>query len=242
MRAILSAAVLLVGFNLRAEEIAAYLEPGRVIKISSPESGVVTQVGVKEGQSIKAGDLIVKLDTRVLEQEAAIAEEQAQVLERRLEKLRKLVASKFASQEELARTQSELNITRLRKKRTESQMERLTLRSPMDGAVTEVRYDVAESVPGPNEHVATVVQIEPLTAQFNVPVDRASKLHTGDRVNISIPDRNLTLPGEVIFISPVATAVVDTVRIKVTLPEATGAQVSAGTKCLLTFDVADSTR
>ena len=240
MRFLLPAVFLVAVVTLRAEEIAAYLEPGRVIKISSPESGVVTQVGVKEGQSIKAGDLIVKLDTRVLEQEAAIAEEQARVLERRLSKLKKLVASKFASQEELARTESELNITRLRKKRTESQMERLTLRSPIDGAVTEVRYDVAESVPGPNEHVATVVQIEPLSAQFNVPVDLASKLRTGQVVNVAIPDRNLTLPGEVVFISPVATAVVNTVRIKVSLNEV--AEVSAGTKCLLTFDQANLTR
>ena len=71
---------------------------------------------------------------------AAQAEEQAKVLVRRLGKLKKLFARRYASEDEVARTESELEITRLRRKRAEAQMERLTLRSPIAGVVTEVRY------------------------------------------------------------------------------------------------------
>ena len=88
----------------------------------------------------------------------------------------------------MARTASELEITRLRKKRSEAEMERLTLRSPIDGVVTEVRYDEAESVPGPNEHVTTVVQLEPMSDQFNIPVKEAAALKEGDAVTVEIPE------------------------------------------------------
>ena len=130
------AAALIFGLAVLAraqEENAGFLEPGRVIKVSAPEAGLILEVLVTEGQKVEAGEALVRLDTRVLEQEAAIAEEQAKVLVRRLEKLRKLLARRYASEDEVARTESELEITRLRKKRAEAQMERLTLRSPIAG-------------------------------------------------------------------------------------------------------------
>ena len=230
------AAALIFGLAVLAraqEENAGFLEPGRVIKVSAPEAGLVLEVLVTEGQKVEAGEALVRLDTRVLEQEAAIAEEQAKVLVRRLAKLKKLLARRYASEDEVARTESELEITRLRKKRAEAQMERLTLRSPIAGVVTEVRYEQAESVPGPNEHVVTVVQLEPMTVEFNVPVQLASKLSEGRRVEVSFPDLGLTLPGEVRFVSPVATAVVNTVRVTVMVPDAARQGVPSGSKCVL---------
>ncbi len=94
------AAALVFGLAVLAraqEENAGFLEPGRVIKVSAPEAGLVLEVLVTEGQKVKAGEALVRLDTRVLEQEAAIAEEQAKVLVRRLEKLKKLLARRYAS-------------------------------------------------------------------------------------------------------------------------------------------------
>jgi membrane fusion protein, multidrug efflux system len=233
------AAMLVLGLAVAAraqEESSGYIQPARVIKVSAPEPGVVLKVLVAEGQKVKAGESLVRLDTRVLEQEAAIAEEQAKVLIRRLEKLKKLLALRYASQDEVARMESELEITRLRKKRAEAQMERLTLRSPIDGIVTEVRYDEAESVPGPNEHVVTVVQLEPMTVEFNMPVAQATKLREGSAVSVNFPDLNVSLPGKVRFVSPVATAVVNTVRVTVVVPDAARKGIPSGSKCILAND------
>jgi len=214
-----------------AEEAAGYLEPGRSIKISSAEPGVLQEVRVTEGQEVRAGDILARLDTRVLELEAKIAEEEYTMLSRRLERLRELIAKKFASEDELIRAESDLKITRLRKERTEAQIERLTLRSPIDGVVTELRVDVAESVPGANSHVATVVQLKPMRVQLNLPVTEALRLSKGQEVTVHFPDFQETRPGVVDFISPVSTAVVNTVRVKVILPDP--GMLPAGTKCHL---------
>jgi len=220
--------------NARAEEAAtAYLEPGRVIKVSAPETGLVLEVLVDEGDKVSSGEELVRLDTRVVEQEAAIASAQAKVLERRLEKLQKLFKKKFASEDEVARAESELEITRLRQKRAEAQMERLTLRTPIDGVVTEVRYDEAESVPGANEHVATVVQLEPMFAQFNLPVAAAAALKEDQRVQLEVAGSETMLEGEVAFISPVAAAVVNTVRVKILVPDAVEKGIPSGSEVRL---------
>lgn len=216
----------------QAEEISGYLEPGRSIRISSAEPGVVQEVLVKEGQRVHQGDILVRLDTRVLEQESKIAAEEYLMLERRLEKLRKLIPQKFASEDELLRAESDLKITGLRRERAEAQIERLTLRSPIDGVVTELRFDVAESVPGANSHVATVVQLDPMRVQFTLPVPDAARLRSGQQVELEFPDAKQTRTGTVDFISPVSTAVVNTVRVRIILPEP-GAALPAGSKCNL---------
>lgn len=214
------------------DEIVGYLEPGRSIKISSAEPGIVQQVFVKEGQYVRKGDMLVRLDTRVLEQEVKIAAEEQEMLSRRLEKLRKLIAKKFASEDELNRAESDLKIRELQRQRTEAQIERLTLRSPMDGVITELRFDVAESVPGANSHVVTVVQLDPMRVQFTMPVTEASLLKTGQDIELFFPESGQKRAGKVDFISPVSTAVVNTVRVKVVVPEP-GHDLPAGSKCSL---------
>jgi len=214
------------------DEIVGYLEPGRSIKISSAEPGIVQQVFVKEGQLVKKGDILVRLDTRVLEQEVKIAKEEVQMLSLRLDKLRKLIAKKFASEDELNRAESDLKVRELQGQRTEAQIERLILRSPMDGVITELRFDEAESVPGANSHVATVVQLDPMRVQFTMPVGEASQLKAGQEIDLLFPDSGQKRIGKVDFISPVSTAVVNTVRVKVTVPEP-GQDLPAGSKCTI---------
>jgi len=217
---------------LHAAGEEGYLEPARNIQISSPEAGVIAEVLVKEGQQVKKGDILVKLDGTVIEHEAAMAEEEAAMLQRRLTKLEELLPQRYASPDEVAATSSQLKITRLRRDRALALVERLTLRSPIDGVVTEVRFDEAESVPGANEHVATVVQLAPMQVQFNIPIAAAAKLEIGQSVEIELPEVDRIINGTIDFISPVSTAVVNTTRVKVVLPEAAN-DFPAGTKALL---------
>lgn len=202
-----------------ADGMTGYLEPGRTIKISSAEPGVVQKVLVKEGQKVGPGDILVQLDARVLEMEVRIAAEEYEVLARRLKKLRDLLPKKFASEDEVLRAESDLRITELRKERTRAQIERLTLRSPIEGVVTELRYDLAEGVPGANSHIATVVQLDPMKVQFTLPIAQAARLQPQQEVEIAFDDFSQRRKGIVEFISPVSTAVVNTMRVRVTIPQ-----------------------
>lgn len=202
----------------RCEEFISYLEPSRNIDISAPEPGVITEVLVKEGQGVKAGDVLVKLDARVIEQEAEIARQELKYKKRRIDQLKGLLDKNFASIQEIERAESDVEITALRVRRAEALIERLTLASPIDGVVTELRYDVSESVPGANSHVATVVQLDPLRVQFNFPVAEARKLKEGDKVVVGFPETGATAEAVVDFVSPVSTTVVNTVRVTMSIP------------------------
>lgn len=230
-----SIAILVLVSNLvlgSVVEHVGYLEPGRSIKISAPEPSVIQEVFVTEGQVVEAGQVIAQLDVRILEIEARIARAELAMLSERLDKLGKLLPQRFASEDELLRAENEFTIASLKVERIEAQIERLTLRSPIDGVVTEIRFDVAESVPGPSSHVATVVQLDPMRVQFSLPLVEVATLVQGAHVDVYFPDVDESRPGIVEFISPVSTAVVNTVRVVVSIPKP--GTLPAGIRTVLT--------
>jgi len=229
--ALLALAFLVGTSRLKAQDFTSYTEPSRNIDISAPEPGVVEQVVAKEGQLVKVGDILVKLDARVIEREADIAMEELKFKKNRLAKLRELQSKKFASRHEVDSAENDVKITELKLLRAEAVIARLTLRSPIDGIVTEMRYDVSESVPGANSHVATVVQLSPMRVQFNLPTAEARKLKVGDTVTLGFPETAATRAATVEFVSPVSTAVVNTVRVTLIISEE-GAHLTAGMKCV----------
>jgi len=214
-----------------------YLEPGRTIRVSSAEPGIVKEVLVKEGAQVKKNDVLVRLDTSVLELEVKIVAEEYAMMKRRLEKLHEIQSQRFASEDEILRAESDLLITGLRKERIEAQIERLTLRSPIDGVVTELRFDEAEGVGASNSHVATVVQLQPMEVQFNLPLEEARHLTPGAELLLEFPDYGETRTGVVDYISPVSTAVVNTIRTRLTIPDP--GKLPAGIKCLLHAQTSD---
>lgn len=225
------AACLLMADAARAEEYTSYTEPNRSIEISAAESGIIQEVFVKEGQTVKAGEVLARLDMRGIQQQVDIAREETDSKKKRLDKLKELHTSKFASQEEVEHAQSDAIISDLKLKLAEELVERRTLRSPIDGIVTEMRFDVSESVGGANSHVATVVQVSPLRVQFNLKASDARKHKPGDELPLFFPDIKTTGQGKLEFISPVTTAVVNTVRVTLVIPVAKPG-LTAGMQCI----------
>ncbi len=219
---------------MRAADCVGYLEPERSIRIFAAEPGIVREVLVREGQQVQAGEVLVKMDAEVLALEAKMAQEEFEMQSRRLERLRGLLPQKFASEDELLRAESDHKITALRKQRIEAQIERLVLRSPIDGVVTELRFDVGEGIQGTSSHVATVAKLDPMQVQFNVPLRAAASLHLGQTVQVGFPDTAQTRDGIVEFISPVSIPIVNTVRVKISIPSP--GDLPSGIKAILKIE------
>ncbi|MDE0936801.1 MAG: biotin/lipoyl-binding protein, partial [Mariniblastus sp.] len=103
--------------------IDGFIAPFRSIELSSDEAGSIAELAVEEGDVIKAGATVAKLDDRVQELQVEIAQELAQttsqliaanqLLEKRKEISRRLIELKskgHASQSEIIRAEMELSI------------------------------------------------------------------------------------------------------------------------------------
>ncbi|GAB1431211.1 efflux RND transporter periplasmic adaptor subunit [Ignavibacteria bacterium] len=152
------------------------IQPETEVKISSEASGEITFLGVKDGEQVKKGQLLVRilpdLVTSQVEQFAA-AEQSAKIgidavkaeldrAQQDLKRISELYKKQFASKDELDRTtaaalqaesryQSALkdyDRARAALRQVQAQASRTTIYSPMEGTVTKLVVEQGEKVVG----------------------------------------------------------------------------------------------
>ena len=155
------------------DEVLSYLEPYRSIEISAIETGVISEIRVKEGDHVKAGDVLLLLDNEITESRLAIARINAEgagklmatqaevdMQEQRFDQLQRLISSGSSNSAELARQKATLAQARgthiiaeeeqksfkLEVRQIEAELKRRILTSPIDGIVVDISKDIAEPV------------------------------------------------------------------------------------------------
>lgn len=249
-----------------AEEIQSFTEPYKVIDVAAAEPGIVIGLGVEEGDLVEKDQTVADLNQDVLKAGVEIArghrdavsglrsaESELKLRSERLRKLKELRPKGNSSEEEVSRAQLEfevaearllqvreaLEIKRLEYERIRLQLALRTVRSPIDGVVTEVFRDIGEFVSPADPVVVTIVQLDPLRATFSVPVADVKSIRKGQTVPIRIDGTKGTVNAKVELVSPVINAESQTVRVKLELPNP-GNRIRSGAKCFFASDSASS--
>jgi RND family efflux transporter MFP subunit len=95
-------------------------------------------------------------------------------------------------------------------------IENLTLQSPLDGRVEEIRVAVGETVQA-LAPVIRIIDIDPLHIKLATPMEQARKLNPGQQVLVRYPDGQ-ERDGDIINISGVADAAATTLEITIEIP------------------------
>lgn len=161
---------------------------GTVTPLSSVEvkpqiSSVLTRVHVKEGQFVKAGDLLFALDSRP--DQANVAKVQAQMqrdvalladAQRQLARSRDLLGKGFVSQGALdaSQTQVDSQLANLAADRAALEAAQLALsyssvRAPGAGRLGAVNVYAGSAVQANQTSLVTITQLDPINISFNVP-------------------------------------------------------------------------
>ena len=235
-----------------------FTEPYCLAEVAAPESGVVQQIFVREGQQVRRGESLATLDDAVLRATLEVARAEAtataqrdgaqaevRLRKTRFEKLSSLRQQGHATQEELDRSQADYDIAeaqfraakedllrrQLEVKQIEAQLHRRQVLSPLDGVVIELHKVSGEAVTANDSQVATVAQLDRLRAQFYLSTETAASLTEGQSVPLAFPEIGTTGEGRVEFISPITDANSGTVRVDVVVDNAKGSYRS-GVRCL----------
>ena len=215
-----------------AEDILGYTEPYKIITVSASEPGVLAELLVEEGASVKKNQVLARLDVAALNAELEIAKAEAQLQATRKQRLAELAQSSRATADELDKAKTDLIIKEAQVRKTEAMIESRTMRSPVDGIVTEIKRDPSESVSVANPHVLTVVQIDKLTVNLYLPPNVAAGLKSGSNAPLRFENGDQRVPATIEFISPVTDSASGTVRVKFAIGNADG-QHRAGARCSL---------
>lgn len=245
------------------QDIVSFTEPYRSVDVASTEMGTIREIAVEEGEKIRKGQLVAKLDDRVLRSALQLAEQAAKSkgqlnasaaeLKVREEQFSKLVALHergHASNSELDRAKTQLQQARsqleaaednlrlksLEKQRIEKQLELLQLRAPFAGWVNRIHKESGAYVSLYEPEIIELVQLNVLKVEFSVPHQVAAQLTVGDSVTLRIGRQAPeTAEGEIRFISPVVDAQTGTSRVKVRIHNP-NLRFRAGVSCLLVIE------
>ena len=173
------------------------IQPVREIKISATTSAWVTKITVKEGDHVKAGQLLITLDAK--QHLAATEQAQSSVnsakaslkqVEAQKKRMESLYKQKLISEQELESitAQHELTVNQLRQANAalssrEDELSKLKMTAPSNGIVTKINIEVGEMAVGSMFQAATLMTIANL-AKLEVEVD----VNENDVISISLGD------------------------------------------------------
>jgi HlyD family secretion protein len=175
------------------------------VRIAPAIAGLVAEVPVKVGDDVKAGDTLVKQDTRdasamISAQEAELTALQTQLHEAEVtvadkkdmwNRMQKLIAGRVASDEERQRTQyavqaaeallgsmkARIDSAAAMLNRTRVQRDLLTIRAPRDGRVLQVNTRAGEfASPTDRDSMILLGQVDRFQLRADVDEDNASRI------------------------------------------------------------------
>ena len=242
-----------------SKQAEGFTEPFKTVVVASPESGVIQSLNVREGDKVRAGDVLAQLETQVLIASANAARERlkargeingatasVQNKAHLLKQMQQLLKSEHASDKEvkqaqleydlananLETAQDELRAQEMEVKKIEAQLERRIIRAPNSGVVLEVPRQIGEAISATESQVATIVALDQLRVRYFLTTAQAKSIKHGSQMQVSFPDTGQTTTATVDFVSPVTDSKSGTVRVEFLIENQTG-NYRSGLRCIL---------
>ncbi len=167
-------------------------EPDKDVRVSAERAGDVEEVAVTEGDEVKKGDVLAKIDVAGYKAECEKTEAMIDFAEKQLVRRRKLAGQNVLAQEELDEAATELARLEAVLRKSRFDFEQGVVLSPIDGVINMRHVD-------PGEHVQTgapmfdIVNARKVRVNINVPEMDVRWIKKGDSVNIAVdayPERS----------------------------------------------------
>lgn len=184
--------------------------------VAAEVGGRITEILRDEGSAVAKGEVVLRIDPerRTLEADEAraqLAEAQASLAEaeREVQRIRALHGRGVASQARLEQTETELRLARSRRDGARARLgvaehavEDASVVAPFDGVVAVRQVSTGEFVQ-PGKGLFRLVAMDPIDAEFRLPEADASRVRTGQQVDVRVaPYPDAVFRAVVRFVSP----------------------------------------
>lgn len=226
-------------------DVVGRAEAYESVTVKARVDGQVASVVFTEGQHVRQGDELVRLDTtdfdlRLRQAEANVAKDEAQLTKAKADTVRyvSLFNRKFVSEEKVneirtteAAAVATLNADKAAAELARSQLSYATIRAPFSGVIGAKLIFPGGSLKANDTALATINRISPLYITFSIPEKHLSKLKSAMskggaackqggclKVRVALPDDNKQrLEGVVRFIDNAVDPATGTIQIKALL-------------------------
>lgn len=244
-----------------AEARDCVIEPRTIARIGSSDQGLIAEIKVERGDVVKAGQVLAVLDSRIEQLHASLTDIQAatdveirasraRAVYQRLgaQRARELNERKVMSDKNRDEAVMEAEIAKLEVESAEirqsiakaefelakARLDRRSIRSPIDGIVTEVKMTAGEYV-HEQAPLLTIARIDELNVEVFVPVQHFDSIKLGQRAVVMpvepVGGRHVA---SVVAVDRVFDAASGTFGVRLRLPNPDHA-LPAGIRCKVSF-------
>jgi len=210
-------------------------------KIFNQEDGAVLEVRVHEGDAVAAGDVLVRLDDRLMRAEVAKVAAQRRQAAGDLKRLEGLKAQTLVSEESLQRARTALDVAKAEEELLQTRLAYMTITAPFAGEITARHVNAGDVAPR-HTHLLTLIDPSSLITDVTVSELVVARLRRSDTVDVRIDALGRTsFVGRISRIYPTVDPVTRRGRIEVLLdPVPAGASAGQFCRVVLTTQETES--
>ncbi len=161
------------------------LAPVEGVTAAADADGTVVKIAAENGALVKAGDLLVALDTSVEVAQLAAAEAGAALARLQFERASELVGKQTISKSEFDSATAQLNQAGANVSALKATIEKKHVRAPFDGRVGIRLVNVGQFV-ARGRALVPIQKLDPIFVNFNIPQRQLSSLVIGQKISVTV--------------------------------------------------------
>lgn len=160
-------------------------------------SGILSDVRVKEGQNIKKGQVLAKIDDGGLSSELAQLETNANLAKTTYERQKRLWDQNIGSEIQYLETKANYEGLKSSVNRLKAQLEKTVVRAPFSGIIDEVFTEEGEVVSPGQNRLFQLVNLSDMYIKAEVPESYLNHIGKGTEVLVDISSLNKDFEGKI---------------------------------------------
>ncbi|MEJ2215757.1 MAG: efflux RND transporter periplasmic adaptor subunit [Gemmatimonadota bacterium] len=219
----------------RSVTVSGVVEPIRIVGVNSQISGALLAVLVEEGNVVRKGGVLARVDDRELQAQLEAAEASYQVTQAAYERAQQLRDRKVITLPEYERDRTAFAAAKAQLEQVRTRIAYATVTAPIDGVITEKRVEAGDVV-APQTRLFTLADVSTLVVRVGVSELDVVAVNVGDPVVLALdafPDRSFR--GRVRRIFPTGDPTTRLVPVEVALRPQDADDVRPGFLARVTF-------
>ena len=187
------------------------------VMISSRMSGYIREILVREGDRVKAGQLLFRIDPVDARQAYEQALAHLKDAEADLRRYRSLLADHAVSRQQFEKIKLRYDVARSKLVQAENQLQYAEVKAPVSGVVVEKRASAGD-LAAPGRPVLVLENPSQLLVETHVSEQFIDRLHEGDPAEVWVPGTDSRIDGRIRQIVDAADPVTHLFLVKVAIP------------------------
>jgi RND family efflux transporter MFP subunit len=207
--------------RVTTEEVVATVRAKLQARIEAKISGRIEQMRVVSGQSVKTGEVLIRLDAQEVRAKLDQAAAVHQQAESDLKRTTSLVERGAATRSEFEAVQTRARVAAAAVKEAETMLGYADILAPFNGVVSRKHADVGD-LATPGKPLLEMEDPSALRVEANVPEALLHRIKPGQTLTVQVPTLTSALQGTVNEIAPSTDQASRTFLVKLDLPATPG--------------------